>query len=476
MGRRFVPEGVMPALVTPFTKDGDIIEDGFKQIIDYVIDKGATGIVPGGTTGEFVYLRTEERKKLLRLAVEYADGRVPVVAGTGQTSTEATVELTKYAADIGCDAALVISPFYLRPSDKGYYEHYATVAYKTDFPIILYNIPQCTLGALSANVVEDLAQIDNIVAVKDSSGNIPATLELIQKLKGKLPILIGHDECFLSAVAAGAQAAILASGNVIPHIWLEIMDKVRKGDFEGAMNLQHSVQTLSRLITRHGGAPPAKAALRMMGINAGKSRMPLDSGGTFTPELKDEIRMELEKLGLIESLNHPPINKDLNMAALFKEFGVSLDDLKASDLMPSPQDSARYGTASNDMVSAAVAVDAKNSLLALAFVRLLTRAKVGYESLSVILEPNLPVKPSSIMVPARPIKSLRQASLFYGPVQSGAAKAIAGFLNAGRIPQEEIHSSLMVLALDVDLNTRDRRAVTAAAEDAVSKALAKIWG
>ncbi|MGQ4872342.1 MAG: dihydrodipicolinate synthase family protein, partial [Candidatus Thorarchaeota archaeon] len=141
MVKRFVPEGVMPALVTPFTKDGDLLEEGFRQIIDYVIEKGATGIVPGGTTGEFVYMRTEERKKLLRLAVEFADGRVPVVAGTGQTSTGATVELTRYAADIGCDAALVISPFYLRPADKGYYEHYATVARKTDMPIIVYNIP-----------------------------------------------------------------------------------------------------------------------------------------------------------------------------------------------------------------------------------------------------------------------------------------------------------------------------------------------
>ncbi len=466
MGRRFVPEGVMPALVTPFTKDGDMMEDGFKQIIDYVIEKGATGIVPGGTTGEFVYMRTEERKKLLRLAVEFADGRVPVIAGTGQTSTEATIELTKYAADIGCDAALVISPFYLRPSDKGYYEHYSTVAHKTDFPIILYNIPQCTLGVLNSNVVEDLAEIDNIVAIKDSSGNIPATMELIQKLKGKLPVLIGHDECFLSAVAAGAQAAILASGNVIPHIWLEIMEKVRKGDIEGAMELQHSVQTLSRLITRNGGAPPAKAALKMMGINAGKSRLPLNSGGTLSPELKDEIRVELEKLGLVEDHVSPPIEKSLDMKKLFEEFGMSQDLLA----------SCRIGRGHNETVSVTIAMGEKSSPLGSAFVRLLTRAKIGHEALSVILEPNLPVKPPSIMFPARTIKSLRQASFFYGPVQSGAAKAVASALKTGKIPVEKTMSTLMIMALDVDLNNRDRRAVTAAAKDAVGQALAQIWG
>jgi 4-hydroxy-tetrahydrodipicolinate synthase len=177
-------------------------------------------------------MRTEERKKLLKLTVDYVDGRVPIVAGTGQNSTRATVELTKYAADIGCDAALIISSFFLRPDDKGYYEHYETVARLSDFPIIIYNIPQVTLGTLGSNLVQDLAEIDNIVGIKDSGGVIGHTVELIQKLNGKIPVIIGHDECFLSAIAAGADAAILASGNIIPHIWLEIMDKIRTGKHE----------------------------------------------------------------------------------------------------------------------------------------------------------------------------------------------------------------------------------------------------
>ncbi|MFW9965761.1 MAG: 4-hydroxy-tetrahydrodipicolinate synthase, partial [Candidatus Thorarchaeota archaeon] len=292
MGKRFVPNGVMPALVTPFTKDGDILEDGFKQVIDFTIDKGVTGVVPAGTTGEFSYLRTEERKKLLRLAIEFVDGRVPIIAGTGQNSTRATVTLTRYAADIGCDAALIISPYYLRPSDKGYFDHYAEVSRKADLPIIMYNIPQCTLGILNSNVVEDLADLDNIVGIKDSGGNIGHTVELIQKLKGKIPVLIGHDECFLSAIAAGASAAIMASANIIPHVWLKIMESVKAGDFEEAALLQQKAQTLARIVTRNGGAPPVKAALKMIGIKAGRSRMPLDTGGTLTLELKEEIRLE----------------------------------------------------------------------------------------------------------------------------------------------------------------------------------------
>ncbi|TXT57360.1 MAG: hypothetical protein BAJATHORv1_10061 [Candidatus Thorarchaeota archaeon] len=465
MSKKFIPKGVMPALVTPFTKDGDIMEEGFREVIDYTIENGATGVVPAGTTGEFVYMRTEERKKLLKLAVEFVDGRVPIVAGTGQNSTKATVALTKFAADIGCDAALVISPFYLRPSDKGYYEHYETVARKSDLPIILYNIPQCTLGVLNSSLVEDLVEVDNVVGIKDSSGNIPHTLDLIEKVKNKIPVLIGHDECFLSAIAAGASAAILASANVIPHIWLDIMDKVKKGKFDEAMQLQHSVQTLSRIITRNGGAPPAKAALRMMGINAGRDRMPLNTGGTLTRELREEVRIELEKLKLIKPLQHPDLVKAVDMRDLVSDYGVAKDSLGDMGI----------GNGANDIVSASVISGLADGPLGEVFVRLLTTPKIGYEALSIILEPNLRVRPSSLMLPMRQIRSMRQASLFYGPVQSGAAKAVSELLKSNKIPEEKIEKYVMIMAMDVDLNSRDRRAITHAAEEAVSVALGEIW-
>jgi 4-hydroxy-tetrahydrodipicolinate synthase len=458
-----VPAGVMPALVTPFTKDGDLIEDGFKEIIDYTIKKGVTGVVPAGTTGEFVYMRTEERKKLLRLTVEHVNGRVPVIAGTGQNSTKATILLTKYAADVGCDAALVISPFYLRPSDKGYYEHYEAVAQKGGLPIILYNIPQCTLGVLNSPLVEDLAEIDNIVGIKDSGGVLGHTVELIQKLKGKMPVIIGHDECVLSAVAAGASAAILASANVIPHIWLDIIKKVKSGDIEGAMKLQHSAQTFARIVTRNGGAPPVKAALKMIGINAGKSRMPLDTGGTLSVELKDEIRIELEKLGVIESLHHPAVDTGVDIMDLLSSEGYQIES------------GVRTGKAVGDRVAVSIAAGPKIGPLGNAFVTLLTTPRIGHEALSVILEPNLAVKPSSIMVPTRKINSMRQASLFYGPVQSGAARAFSGFLRDGKISKASAMNEISILAIDIDLNLRDRREITRATEDAVSKALGQIW-
>ncbi len=453
-------------MVTPFTKDGDLIEDQFKAIIDYTIDKGATGVVPAGTTGEFVYMRTEERKKLLKLTVEFVDGRVPIVAGTGETSTKATVDLTKFAADIGCDAALVISPFYLRPADKGYYEHYETVARQSDLPILLYNIPQCTLGVLQSTLVEDLAMIDNIVGIKDSSGNVGHTLELIQKLDGKMPVVIGHDECFLSAVSAGADAAILASANVIPHMWLDIMKKVNKGDIEGAAKIQHSVQTLARIIVRNGGAPPVKAALKMMGIKAGKSRRTLNTGGTFTVELKDEIRIELEKLDLIANMVHPTIDSTVDISEVLSEFGYLL----------SADPEIQTTSASNETVSVGIAYGPKKGILGFAFVKLLTTPKVGQEALTIILEPNLIVKPSSIMMPLRKIKSMRQASLFYGPVQSGAARAFSQALSDGKISKQSAENDIAILAIDISLNLRNRREITANTEQAVLAALTNLEG
>ncbi len=455
----------MPALVTPFSRDGDINEDGFKQVIDYTISKGVTGVVPAGTTGEFSYMRTEERKKLLKLTVDFVDGRVPIVAGTGQHSTKATVELTKYAADLGCDAALIISPYYLRPGDKGYYEHYATVASKGGLPLILYNIPQCTLGQLNTNVVEDLANLDNVVGIKDSSGNVPYLLELIQKINGKIEVLCGADEAFLSAVVAGSNAAIMASANVIPHIWLKVMKLAKENKIEEAAKLQREAQTFARMVLKYGAAPPVKAALRMMGIKAGRSRMPLNTGGTLTPEIKDDIRLELEKLGVIEPHKHDPIQKDIQILDELKRHGISLGH--SAGLMTSQ--------ASNDKVSVGIVAGPKSGSIGHAFVKLLTRAKNGHEGLTVILEPNLPVKPSSLMFPTRRITSMRQASLFYGPVQSGAAKAVASFLEAGKIPKESLKNDVAIMAMDIDLDSRDRREIVVAAQQAVETALAAIW-
>ncbi|MHA1863301.1 MAG: formaldehyde-activating enzyme, partial [Candidatus Thorarchaeota archaeon] len=180
---------------------------------------------------------------------------------------------------------------------------------------------------------------------------------------------------------------------------------------------------------------------------------------------KDDIRLELEKLGVIDIHKHEPIQKDIQILEVLENQGITLEH--STDLLTSQ--------ASNETVSVGIVAGSKTGSIGRAFVKLLTMAKIGHEALSIILEPNLPVKPSSLMLPTRRITSMRQASLFYGPVQSGAAKAVASFLESGKIPEKSLNEDITIMAMDIDLDSRDRRKVVTATQQAVETALAGIW-
>ena len=240
---------------------------------------------------------------------------------------------------------------------------------------------------------------------------------------------------------------------------------MKEGNLEKAAELQREAQTFARMVLKYGAAPPIKAALKMMGIDAGKSRMPLDTGGTLTPEIKDEIRIELEKLGVLEKKVHDPLQREINIVEVLEHQGVILGH--SANLLT--------GKASNEIVSVSIAAGPKNGSIGKAFVKMLTMPKVGHEALTVILEPNLAVKPSSLMFPTRKIKSMRQASLFYGPVQSGAAKAIASLLEHDKIPKKSLTQDVIIMAIDINLDSRNRREVTSATQEVVGQALKEIW-
>ena len=178
MSELFRPRGVFPALVTPFNAKQEVDEKAFCDLIEFVLPK-VDGIVVAGTTGESLYLSMEERKRLYRLAVEKVAGKVPVIAGTGEASTCNTIELTQAAQEAGVSAALVVTPYFLHPSDKGIHKHFWEVSKNCNIPIILYNIPQTADAVLPRQVIEDLADLENVVAVKDSSGNLTYTTELL---------------------------------------------------------------------------------------------------------------------------------------------------------------------------------------------------------------------------------------------------------------------------------------------------------
>ncbi len=462
----FKLEGVFPALITPFKKDESIDEEAFRALIQHVMPH-VDGIVPCGTTGEFVYLDFDERKRLFDIALDEIKSAKPVIAGTGDCATKHAVELTKYAKDAGAVAALVVSPYYINPTDKGQYEHFYQVAKQTDFPIIMYNIPQCTGSFLPRRVIEDLAQIDNIIGLKDSSGNLTYTMEVLEKVRDKINVVIGHDEVVLPALAAGCKGMILASAQVFPDIWQELFGAVKKGDLKTAQELQMKVQKLARIFCRYGGAVPVKAALRMMGLSVGRARKPLKEGGVIIHEDREEIRIELEKLGKIEPVPFEFKIPDVPLQSRFEEVGLSESEIKESGLQTSTASSGEGA----EQVHVDLVMGEKQSPLGKAYALQLTHPRHGHEALTTILEPNLTVRPSTLIVPGIELKNLRQANMIFGPTQSAVAKVIADNIEQGIITSEMVKNHLIILKVYVPPNALDRQKLYENNYQAVDKAL-----
>jgi len=471
--KEFNLEGIYPALVTPFKNVTDIDEKALRRLVNFVIDEGVTGVVPVGTTGEFIYMSKEERKKTVEIVINEVKGRVPVIAGTGASSTLEAIELTKHAEKTGADAALVVSPYYLRPADKGDFQHYYDLTQATNIPIVLYNIPQCTGAFLSREVVEDLAQIRNVVGLKDSSGNLPYTLELLQTVGNKINIVCGHDEVVLPALAAGAKGAILASANVIPDTWIKLYEAVKEGKINKARELQMNAQKLARIFVRHGGAVAVKAALKMRGLDMGKARRPLVSGGVLSMEVREELRMELEKLKLIKPIPISEISKSSEpLEEEFKDLGITSQDIKRLKLATAEGASGE----GIEWVHISLLAGPKNSPVGFGWAKAAANPEPGYEALTAIIEPNLAVKPLTVIVPAVKIESMRQASIIYGPVQSAVGKAVADATEEKIIPEENIETYAIIVKTFVHPAVVNRRLLYMNTYDGVKLALLKAFG
>jgi 4-hydroxy-tetrahydrodipicolinate synthase len=451
----YKPEGILPALVTPFTDDGKAVdEQRLRTLVDHCIELGVHGVVPCGTTGEFVNLSDEEKKRVIKIVVDEVNGRVPVIAGTGASGTDEAVEMTEYAKDVGATAALVVTPFYLKPADRGIYEHYYTIANKVDLPIILYNIPQCTGLPLPWQMVEDLAQIPNIVGVKDSSGQLSFILAVLEKVRDKISVLCGHDEVVVAALAAGCSGAILASANVIPDIWIQMYNYVKKGELQQARELQYKVQKIARIIAG-SGAVGTKEALKMMKIKVGPVRMPLSVGGELTYESKEELRLDLEKIGKVQP---KPITFELTEKPLEERFattGIAAEAIKSFKL--------RVGEAlagqGAEVAHIDLLVGTKNGAVAEAFTKAKATPTPGHEPLLAILEPNLSVKPITLIVPTVTITGMRQASMVYGPAQTAVAKAVIDSVADGTIPKEAVEELIIITNVFVHPSAIDRQRV-----------------
>ena len=467
---KFEPKGVNPALVTPFNKDENINEDGFRTLIKSVIPH-VDGIVPCGTTGEFVYLSMEERKKLFEIAVDEADGKVPVIAGTGACSTRQALELTNFAYDIGASAALIVGPYYVTPSDKGFYQHYRTIAEACPIPILMYNIPQVTGSFIPRRVIEDLSLLPNIVGLKDSSGDLTYTLEILDRVRNRINVMIGHDEVVLPALAAGCSGMILASAQVFPDIWQRVYGAVRDNDLKTARELQMKVQKLARMYCRLGGSVPVKASLRMMGIPAGRARKPLMEGGSILHEDLAEIRIELEKLGKLpknetcKGFPIVPIRESLG------DIGFSDEDLVSGEY-PFAGSEVEVG---DEKVSVHIVAGNKKGKLGRLFAYQLTYPRHGHEALTTILEPNLAVRPSTLIIPGVKQNNLRQANMIFGPVQSACAKAIADSVEEGIIPPDKTESMVMIAKVYLSPQASEREIIYRNSYSAFKTALNELF-
>lgn len=291
-----IPFGIIPALITPLTMDDKINESALRKLTDYVIDGGVHGVFATGSQGEFWAFSSEEKLRTWEVVVDETNRRVPVYAGTGAITTREAVRLTEKAEKIGVDAVSVLTPYFITPNDDELYLHYKTIASKTSLPVILYTNPARTNVNLSTGLVVKLAKIDNIVGIKDSSGDLTQSIDYIGNTPQDFSVLMGRDTMVFAGLLHSAKGAIAATGNVAPKLVVKIYDCFIQGDIEGARKAQEALNPLRMAFTWGTFPVVVKEALDIMGMNGGPSRAPV---GPLTSDHHAHLRKLLTDMQLI---------------------------------------------------------------------------------------------------------------------------------------------------------------------------------
>ncbi len=272
-------EGTYVAMITPFDNKGDIDEEGFRSNINYLIDKGVNGLVGAGTTGESATITHDEHKEIIEILVDEVDGRVETIAGTGSNSTSEALNLTKFAQDVGVDAALVITPYYNKPQQHALVNHYDTIG-KCDIPIIAYNVPSRTGVNMDVETIVEIAKIDSIDAVKEASGSVDKVSDiynalLAEDLEDDFNILSGEDSLTLPIMAVGGTGVISASANIDAKRMVLMVDSILNDDYNRAFELHNDMLELIRALFIESNPVPVKTAMNLMGLPSGGLRQPL---------------------------------------------------------------------------------------------------------------------------------------------------------------------------------------------------------
>ncbi len=279
--------GSLVALITPF-QNGKVDYKTLDELIDFQLESGIDGIVPVGTTGESPTLTHDENKKVIERVVDAVDGMVPVIAGTGSNSTAEAIDLTAFARKVGADASLQVTPYYNKPTQEGFYQHFKAIAEEVNLPIVLYNIPGRCGAGLTPDTIARLAQIDNIVAVKEATGSLDQASDIANRCD--LTILSGDDSLTLPLASVGAKGVISVVANIVPSDVKAMTDLILEGDLVSARKWHNKLFTLSRSLLSMATNPiPIKAAMAMLDMCSEEMRLPM------TP-LAENKKNALEKI------------------------------------------------------------------------------------------------------------------------------------------------------------------------------------
>ncbi len=288
-------KGSIVAIVTPFKK-GKVDEKALGDLIEWHIAQGTNAIVPCGTTGESATLDYKEHFRVINFTVKAVKGRVPVIAGTGANSTSETLEITKHAKKAGADGALLVAPYYNKPNQEGLYRHYRTVAEKVGIPIVLYNVPGRTAVNILPATVARLAEIRNIVAIKEATGDMKQVSEVIRLCGDSITVISGDDFTTLPLIALGGKGAISVSANIMPKEVAKMCSLALKGQFEKARELHFRLEPLNAAMFFETNPIPVKTGLAMMGRIQEEFRLPLCE---MAPANREKLKKVLSGLKLI---------------------------------------------------------------------------------------------------------------------------------------------------------------------------------
>lgn len=298
-GKTFTPRGIIPAVITPLTAEGRFNEQAMRKLINYLIDGGVHGLFVVGTTGEFYGLSAEEKREIFQVTMDETRGRVPVYAGTNGITTRESVMLTQLAEECKVDAVSVLTPLFLTPNQDELIKHYQSVAASTSLPVILYANPPKTGVNLAPATVAKLAETDNIVSIKDSSGDLTITAEYIRLTRDRkdFSVLMGRDTLIYGALCYGATGSIASCANVAPRLCADIYEKFIAGDLAGSLEAQFTLAPLRIAFTIGTFPAVIKESLTMLGIEAGPCMEP---AGPMTTDERAKLRKVLIEMGLLK--------------------------------------------------------------------------------------------------------------------------------------------------------------------------------